>query len=239
MNPENAFFTEDFELTLSHPISGTQCRYTLNGSEPDSLNAMLYSEPMKISENTLVKVKAYKKGWMGSPTVQTYFYKTGFHPDSSRLETPPDPSYKARGAFSLFDLDDGSSDIRDGKWIGYRGRPLEAVLQFKKPIMLSNVSLSTFINTRAHLYPPFSIEVWGGGPGEEATLLTKKSVDPPKEHQPASKQIYDCPLEGRQVTHLRIVVTPLENLPAWPDPNDNHAWILVDEIVVTSHYWPK
>src|SRR3546814_17466883 len=94
---------------------------------------------------------------MGSPTVQTYFYKTGFHPDSSRLETPPDPSYKARGAFSLFDLDDGSSDIRDGKWIGYRGRPLEAVLQFKKPIMLSNVSLSTFINTRAHMYPPFYI----------------------------------------------------------------------------------
>src|SRR3546814_10545043 len=89
MNPENAFFTEDFELTLSHPISGTQLRYTLNGSEPDSLNAMLYSEPMKISENTLVKVKAYKKGWMGSPTVQTYLYKTGFHPDSSRLETPP------------------------------------------------------------------------------------------------------------------------------------------------------
>src|SRR3546814_17384454 len=85
--------------------------------------------------------------------------------------------------------------------------------------MLSNVSLSTFINTRAHLYPPFSIEVWGGGPGEEATLLTKKSVDPPKEHQPASKQIYDCPLEGRQVTHLRIVVTPLEKLPAWHDPN--------------------
>src|SRR3546814_17854922 len=106
---------------------------------------------------------------MGSPTVKTYFYKTGFHPDSSRLETPQDPSYKARGAFSMFDLDDGSSDIRDGKWIGYRGGPLEAVRQCKRHIRLSNVSLSTFINPRAHLYPPFCIEVGDGGPGKKAT----------------------------------------------------------------------
>src|SRR3546814_6148898 len=111
---------------------------------------MLYSEPMKISENTLVKVKAYKKGWMGSPTVQTYFYKTGFHPDSSRLETSPDPSYKARGVSSLFDLDDGSSDIRDGRWRGYRGRPLEAVLQFRKSIKIVRAHVLTYI-TNAHL----------------------------------------------------------------------------------------
>src|SRR3546814_8027150 len=105
-------------------------------------------------------------------------------------------------------------------------------MQLKKPIRRSKVSLSTVIKTRAHLYPPFSIEVWGGGPCEEATRLNKKSVDPPKEHQPASKQFYDCPLEGRQVTHLRIVVTPLEKLPAWHDPNGNPAWIFVDEILL-------
>ncbi|QEC52049.1 Fn3 domain-containing protein [Anseongella ginsenosidimutans] len=232
MNPARAFFREAFTLRLNHPISGAELRYTLDGSEPDSLNAPVFKEPLSISENTLVKVKAYKKGWTGSETVQTYFHKASFRPDSARLEFPPDPQYKGRGAFTLFDLDNGSMDIRDGKWLGYRGGELSASLEFKEPHTLNGVALSTFMNTGGYIFPPASVEVWGGADSSQLALLYKKSFEMPGEHQPAGKHIYECPLEKQAVSYLKVVVKPLAELPSWHAGKGQPAWVFVDEILL-------
>jgi hypothetical protein len=51
-------FTKPITLELSHPIKGTDIRYTTDGTDPDSLKSMLYRPGIMIAENTNVKAKA-------------------------------------------------------------------------------------------------------------------------------------------------------------------------------------
>ncbi|HYH56340.1 MAG TPA: c-type cytochrome domain-containing protein, partial [Anseongella sp.] len=232
MQPERAFFREEFQLQLSHPISGTELRYTLDGSEPDSLSSPLFTKPIPLRENTLVKVKAFKKGWSGSPTVELLFHTARFQPDSAQLLLPPDPGFKARGAHSLFDLDNGSMDNRDGKWLGYRGTPLTAELEFKNPVALTEVALSALTNTRGHMFPPAAIQVWGGSGPQDMELLGTATPEMPGEHQAPGKHIYACPLKKREVTHMKILVQPVEKLPSWHQEKGQPGWVFADEILL-------
>ncbi|MFS8616710.1 MAG: c-type cytochrome domain-containing protein [Solitalea sp.] len=232
MHPDKAFFRQPFQLTLSHPISETSIHYTLDGTEPDSIHAPRFEKPLQISENTLVKVRAFKQGWTGSQTLQTYFYKASYKPDSVRLETQPDPQYKARQAVSLFDLENGSTDIRDGKWLGYQGMPLEAYLLFNQPIQINEVAVSSLVNTGGHIFPPASIEVWGGDDPEDLKLLGTANPDKLQEHQPVEKQIYRNTLNGNTVSYLKVIVRPLDKLPSWHGAQGQPAWVFVDEILL-------
>src|SRR5690606_26939202 len=215
MHPDMAFFRQPFQLTLSQPISETSIHYTLDGTEPDSIHAPRFEKPLQISENTLVKVRAFKQGWTGSQTLQTYFYKASYKPDSVRLETQPDPQYKARQAVSLFDLENGSTDIRDGKWLGYQGMPLEAYLLLNQPIQINEVAVSSLVNTRGRAYPPALIQLWGGDEQEALSLLTRIRPGQPERHLTRQVKIIECSLEPSHITQLSIVVTPINDLPTW------------------------
>jgi hypothetical protein len=60
-------------LTLSSTISGSQIRYTTDGSEPTLLSS-LYSSPLNISQTAVVKAKNYTSFGIPSETVtRTYF----------------------------------------------------------------------------------------------------------------------------------------------------------------------
>lgn len=50
-----------FSLTLSHPVSGAQIYYTLDGSHP-SLNSSRYTSPIYIDSNIVVRAIAYLNG---------------------------------------------------------------------------------------------------------------------------------------------------------------------------------
>src|ERR1019366_6745220 len=45
-------FTKPLPLELSHPIKGTEIRYTTDGTDPDSLKSMSYKPGIMITQNT-------------------------------------------------------------------------------------------------------------------------------------------------------------------------------------------
>jgi hypothetical protein len=60
-------------VALSHALSQVEVRYTLDGSEPHA-TSLLYQNPINISATKILKVKAYKSGYLPSETaVATYF----------------------------------------------------------------------------------------------------------------------------------------------------------------------
>ncbi len=66
---QNAF---EFDITTNEP-SGV-ILYTVNGSEPDS-NSFLYSEPLTVSSNSIIKAKTFKNGLLPSKTsVANYIF---------------------------------------------------------------------------------------------------------------------------------------------------------------------
>ena len=49
--------------------------YTLDGSDPDSVSSPVYDGSLLLPKHGTFKVKAFKKGWISSETVETYFFK--------------------------------------------------------------------------------------------------------------------------------------------------------------------
>src|SRR5690606_14262846 len=66
INPNRSFFQKEMTVSLSHPITGVQLRYTLDGTNPDSSTAKIYKEPILLNKDANLRVKAVKEGWLPS-----------------------------------------------------------------------------------------------------------------------------------------------------------------------------
>lgn len=230
--PEQAFFTGSFKLKLSHPIQGVELRYTLDGSEPDSIHAPLYKKPIRITENTRVKARAYKKGWLGSKEAETRFYRSSVRPSGAGLVHLPAREFKARGARTLFDMAGGSMAVQDGKWVGYRDSDLVAVVSFTGPVQLKEVALSVLEKPGAQYFPPEVIEIWGGPDSLNLERIGKIQPEMPAGMQDPRGTVHYCPVNGRDIRYLKVVARPVRKLPAWHPAKGQPAWLFTDEILL-------
>ena len=232
---EKRTFKNNISLTLKSRIKGAQMRYTLDGTDPDSIHSAVYKEPLTLHQSATVKVKAYLKGWISSSITSASFYKSSITPDSIFLLTKPNPSF-VENALEGKALIDGitaaalTSSLPE--WVGFRENPFEAELYFNNPVTVTSVIFSALINSDAYIMPPEEIQVWGGDSKESLKLLSK--ITPA---QPAPKTVpfstgYDCNFPARQVKVLKLVAKPVAHLPAWHRGKGDKGWIFLDEILL-------
>jgi uncharacterized membrane protein len=227
---EEQIFSQPFELKLKHFVQGADLRYTLDGTEPDSLHSPLYKGPVTISSTTQVKARAFKKGWISSVLVSRQFFGSGGKPDSIRLLKMPDPSYKGSGAQTLVDEVKGDGNFRSGKWLGYKDADLEVQVVFKEPKALKNLSVSTLIGVGSYIMPPKEIQVWGSEPGSNSKLL---ATEIPRQHTMDTVQyekIYTLGIPDKKYKELKIIVKHVPELPSWHPGKGSPGWVFVDEL---------
>ncbi|MBL9135841.1 MAG: lamin tail domain-containing protein [Verrucomicrobiales bacterium] len=70
---ERGFFARAFQLHLSCTTPGAQIRFTTNGSPPTELQGFLYSSPISIHSNRVIRAAAFKTNGLPSP-VATHTY---------------------------------------------------------------------------------------------------------------------------------------------------------------------
>lgn len=69
------FYETSFNLSLSSTLNGVDIIYTTDGSEPDALNAMIYTAPITISTTTILRAALKKSGNLIGPcSTQTYLF---------------------------------------------------------------------------------------------------------------------------------------------------------------------
>jgi hypothetical protein len=220
-------------LKLKHYIKNVTIRYTTDGTEPDSTRSSIYKDDSSviINKNLTVKAKAYKPGWISSDIAQQIFYKAGYSPDSIQLINAPDPQYKGGGPSTLFDLKKGSLNFRDGKWLGFRQKKLEAIFYLNKPETISSVTISSLVDIASYLMPPQEIEVWGGNNVASLRLIKHIKPQQPSAEKPGYLISYDATFAPVNVKVLKVVVTPLSKLPPWhKGKKGEKGWAFVDEI---------
>jgi len=72
---DRGFYDTPFDLELSCETPGAKIYYTLDGSEPTPQNGILYTGPIHITTTTVVRVRAYKEGWLPfNVDTQTYLF---------------------------------------------------------------------------------------------------------------------------------------------------------------------
>jgi uncharacterized membrane protein len=228
---EEQVLVEPTILKLRHFVRGVTIRYTTDGTEPDSLNSPLYKDGLPLDKNMTIKAKAFKKGWLTSDVSERSFYKRGVKSDSIWLLTLPDQRYRYIKASVLEDADKGDLNTLTGKWLGYQ-TPMEAMMYFNTPQTISSLTISNMVDIRSSIMPPRQIEVWGGDDPSHLRLISKSNPAQPVKDTTSYLRGFELDFAPVKEKYLKLVVTPLEKLPAWHNNKGQKGWIFVDEIIL-------
>jgi hypothetical protein len=229
-------FSDSLPLQLGHPINGVKIRYTTDGTEPDSINSPIFKNQPLLKKYTIVKAKAYKAGWLGSDAVAFNLYKTTYKPDSVTLLSPLNSRHLANGLKTFFDGELGTfnanSPASATNWAGFIKNDMEVLLEYKKPVTVSSVALNMLIEPETIIFPPSSIEIWGGATKAQMRLITTiNPIRPQKEGKPFI-QLAECKFKTQKISYLKIIAKPLKKLPDWHKNKGKPALLLVDEILI-------
>ena len=231
---ENQIITDSpLKLQLKHYVPGVTIRYTLDGTEPDSLQSLVYTDKSMINNQVLMKAKAFKPGWHSSDLVQYQFYQATYRPDTVILLKPTDSNFKGKGGSTLNDLVKGSTNYGDGKWIAYRKNNMECILVFSKPVNVSDITISSLINLGAYIFPLKSISISGGTTASNLKTLYHASPKQDTTTQGGYLVPYECKFPNTLVRYIKVVVVPYGKLPKPLQlPKNDLGWLFVDEIFV-------
>ncbi|WP_025761854.1 c-type cytochrome domain-containing protein [Dyadobacter tibetensis] len=226
-------FRSDLDIDLFHPIGGTEIRYTIDGSEPDSLRAPVFQK-LKVDRNTFIRAKAYKSGWYGSETARFDFLKNTYKPDSVRLAYVLNRVHKAAGAHTFFDGKLGQIGANNPAWANYwagvRDTDIELYAEFQKPISLSSVGVHYMVEEDTGIFPPEKIEVWGANKPGNWKLLTRFKAPLTQKGETPSIRLVEGKFAKEEVSFLKIIASPVKSIPIWSKRKGNKALLLVDEM---------
>jgi hypothetical protein len=119
-----------------------------------------------------------------------------------------------------------------GEWFGYRKTEAAYMLYFNDDITAQNVFLNMIENTGAYIFPPVTVEVWGGAEKNKLKLLGRITPQMPKKYEEAKLIQEKISFAPSQMRFMKIVAKPLPRLPSWHGGKGEPAWIFLSEIVV-------
>ncbi|MBI1782266.1 MAG: chitobiase/beta-hexosaminidase C-terminal domain-containing protein, partial [Sphingobacteriales bacterium] len=232
---ENESFVIDtpVHLQLKHFVHGVVVRYTLDGTEPDSLHSPVYDKNVMLTKNVLVKTKAFKPGWISSDILETYFYAAKIKGDTVINILPADSAFRGNGSRTIIDLVKGeTTNFGNGKWVGYHGKKMESIIGFNTSQTVSSVTLSTLIDIGSYIMPPVSIQVWGAGKDGKYRKLNSLSPAQPTAVSPAYLKGFEMTFAPVTVKAIKIIAVPVAKLPAWHPGKGDKGWIFIDEVFI-------
>ncbi|MDP2413565.1 c-type cytochrome domain-containing protein [Daejeonella sp.] len=225
-------FLSRTNVQLNHPRKDVIIRYTLDGKDPDSLTSPVFKKDIMITENAVIRAKAYKAGWKSSEVSNFTFYRSAFKPDSISLLSIPDINYKGNGTKTLIDGQLAETDINNTNWQGFKEKDMIVILNFKKPAMISSTVLNSIVNVNSSVFPPGRIEVYGGSDLNNLKLLNSYDPKMPAQEDPQQSNKYEVKFKPALVSYLKIIAKPVKKLPSWHPAKGKPAFILFDEILI-------
>lgn len=108
-SPGDGIYTETQAVNIASATAGATIRYTIDGSTPSSTNGTIYSGPMSIGSETVLRAMAYTGGMVDS-AVNTAIYNF----PTTILPPPPDISAFTLNGTTLTIV--ASNGVPDGSW---------------------------------------------------------------------------------------------------------------------------
>ncbi|MEX2235469.1 MAG: DUF2231 domain-containing protein [Cyclobacteriaceae bacterium] len=229
-------FDDSILLHLFHPVKEVEIRFTVDGTDPDSINSSLFTENTILKESAAIKARAYKQGWLSSDIASLNVYRNAHKPDTVILLSRLNRVHPANGAQTFFDHELGSFNANSpawaNNWAGFLRNDMELMLRYDSPRRVSSVSLNTLIETENVIFPPAVIEIWGGPSESSLHLISRVKPDLPVDYRKPFINLFDCKFAPQDVSCLKIIAKPVLKLPAWHKNKDRAGLLLIDEILI-------
>ncbi|MCE7992135.1 MAG: hypothetical protein HEP71_09145 [Roseivirga sp.] len=225
------FFEKKAGVTVDFRLEGANLYYTLDGTEPTETSKR-YKKGLKLKKSGVVKVKAFKTGFLPSETITTAVHKLGEKIQSIKITPEPPAAYAGDGGSTLIDQQAGSLNFRDGKWLGYNKGPITLTIDLGKAKKVDEILLSTLTAAGAWIMPPTSVSSKLSIDGQSFTPCPALDIAAQKQMDPSGKVYYRISTSDEKCRFIQLVIQPLKELPEWHPGKGNAGWIFMDEIII-------
>lgn len=148
------------------------------------------------------------------------------------LLTEPDPDYKYSGEGMLVDgLFGNSTNYRTGKWIGFKGEDMAAIIDMLEPTEISTAEIRNCVVTGDWIFDASEIILESSNNDSTFTVVnSQKLLDANTTHWSdiATHTLSFNPVTAR---YYKLTVKPTI-IPAWHPGKGNKAYMFIDEITL-------
>lgn len=204
--------------------------YTLDGSEPTAASSKCEGV-LEIKENCTLKAKGIgERGETRLFSEEINFSKATAKP--IKLLQPIHRSYTFKGDITLVDGLKGNHNYRTGRWLGFCGTDLEAVIDLKQEEEISYVKFNTSVDKGDWVFDVLGITVSVSDDGENFTDVFNQTY--PDLTAEDENRIYEHKVEFEPVKTRYVKVKALSDrdMPAWHPAAGHLAFIFVDELEI-------
>ena len=226
------FFSGNKSIELAHVLKDVSIRYTVDGTEPDSVNGYLYKNSIIIDSTTNLQFRAFKKGWLPSKLSKAIFIKAGLPIEKTTLITPADPKYNAQSEKVLTDLDLGDIADFSSKCLGYQKNEAVIIFDLGSSKTIQKVNVNTLQNIAAYIFPPTHLEILGSNDKIHWELLKTLNPIAPTKIVPAENFMYQLTFKSTNARYIKLIGAPIKKLPIWHPGKGQPGWLFMSEIIV-------
>ncbi len=147
------------------------------------------------------------------------------------LREQPNEKYASKGAVILNDGEMGRIAYTSGRWLGFWGQPMDAVIDLEQPAAMSHVRFRSLVNKGAWIYNPSHASVLVSDDGENFREVAQLDIPITTWMDNDGNFTYELEFEPVTARYVEVIVKD-HMLPEDHDGYGYPAWIFIDEIEV-------
>ncbi|MDD2960630.1 MAG: glycoside hydrolase family 20 protein [Muribaculaceae bacterium] len=211
-------------------LKGGNIYYTLDGTNPTD-KSLKYLQPIEIKKSVIIKACVLRNEEMSKILCDTINVSKSSFKDI-KLIHPIQENYKFKGAVTLTDGITGTGNYRTGRWLGFSGNDLEAVIDLKKLTKISEVSFNCCIFQCDGVVDARGVEVMISDDGSFFKQLVKEDypeILKTEEFGVKNHKVDFAPINARFV---KVKILSERLLPKWYPVQNATGFLFVDEIII-------
>jgi len=206
-------------------------RYTLDGTEPTSASKA-YIEPLVLKKSAVVKAGVFAAGKLRGPVTETTFEAHAALGRAPALQFPCAERYNAGGPFGLVDGLKGGKSHTDGRWQGFEGDDLVAVIDLGKKKRIEAVEIGFLQKTGSWIFFPRSVEVAVSDDGTDFRVVETRAFPVRDDDSRVLTETLRLETGKIRARYLRVTAASIKTCPEGHSGAGGKAWLFADEIVV-------
>lgn len=217
------------QVRLGCAEPGAELRYTLDGTAPGPQSPRA-DGLIPVDRSLVLRAVALQPGLPPSGELQATFARL---PQGRRvtLSARYSPQYAAGGDQALVDGLRGPASWRLGRWQGFQGQDLEAVVDLGGPQPLHRAAMGFIQDMRAWILMPKAVAFAVSLDGTSWEPVGRVAGTTSDRDDTVTTRDYAVDFPPRAARYLRVRVTTYGPLPAWHPGAGNPAFFFADEIV--------
>jgi arylsulfatase len=147
------------------------------------------------------------------------------------LASQPVKRYNANGGASLIDGQLGSFDFLDGKWLGFRGEGLDAVIDLGKIETLEEVRVNFLKNQTSWIFLPAGLTITVSSDSIYFEVVHEQTIANTEKDLKVAIEPFG--FEGStKARYIHVKARAIGNCPDWHPGRNALGWLFADEIIV-------